>query len=55
MKRIFGEAKGLTVGSGVLMFHTVRWASYGTKGTVLGAAVRRQPGQGVPGIFPSTM
>lgn len=31
MKRIFGEAKGLMVGSGVLIFHTVCWAFHRTK------------------------
>lgn len=53
MKRIFGEAQGLLVGSGVLIIPHVLGFPQNKGDTVFGAVVRRQPGEeGAPGIFP---
>lgn len=53
MKRIFGEAKGLTVeGWGPEVPHCVPGFPRSKGDAVLGTVVKRQQRQGVPGIFP---
>ena len=53
MKRIFGESKGLTVeGWGPEVAHCVPGFPRNKGDAVLGAVVKRQQGQGEPGIFP---